>query len=557
MLNTDRNTGIAASIATPKPGHFGPVSDHFGLPGPLPKQHLPPPSDPYSSERSPQQPFIGRVHEAGAPTHPFHAGVTVKTQHPFVQRSTPSPPPGLEHGSPKPHESRVGRPLNQQTFTQQFDNFNVNLTGGLLSPAGPSNSAGIRTNAAPCPIAPSPPPHRRLSDQSFAQPTASRLYDQSMPKQHTQPIVSTNPNYVPVNANHLDLPAEPVEYGALGPIGQVGNLQTAGGLYGSGSFASAQSHPPLRQMPREPGMPLEAKMQAYFNAVSNAEPPAEYREAPAAGNNGNALSLAPRPGRALEAYKLASDCRPGARSLQLEADFGLAVGDLLLLGPGTDTEELIQIIGFGSIHFAVPTQHFHAAGTQVTRAQPFHRSRSQQHAASSGPEADEPFEDHSSWSSNERRHQQARHRRKQRHRVRSTAAPLAPATISQTIRQPDRFSCPGMPSYEGLEAFEDSIASEFRLVSAGLDHGEEFIRRAFVAAKKNRHADDSDEFLHAFDSLRSDFPGDAIALEKLSAALSDKLQGDLKRKWALLRQRRRNDGLPTPDGRQLVYYVLC
>ena len=185
ILNTDRNTGIAASIATPKPGHFGPVSDHFGLPGPLPKQHFPPPFDPYSSERSPQQPFIGRVHEAGAPTHPFHAGVTAKIQQPFVQRSTPSPPPGLEHGLPKPYEPSVGQPLNQQTFNQQFATFHANLIGGSQTPLGASNSAGIRTNAAPCPIAPPPPPHRRLSDQSFAQPTASRLYDQSMPKQHT------------------------------------------------------------------------------------------------------------------------------------------------------------------------------------------------------------------------------------------------------------------------------------------------------------------------------------------------------------------------------------
>ena len=107
ILNSDRNTGIASSL--PKLGHFGPS---------LPAQFNPPSFDPYSSERSPQQPFIDRVHEARAPT-PFHAGVTAKIHQLPVQQLIPSPP-GSVHGLPIPHESSVDQPLKIQPFTQQF-----------------------------------------------------------------------------------------------------------------------------------------------------------------------------------------------------------------------------------------------------------------------------------------------------------------------------------------------------------------------------------------------------------------------------------------------------
>ena len=95
-----------------------------------------------------------------------------------------------------------------------------------------------------------------------------------------------------------------------------------------------------------------------------------------------------------------------------------------------------------------------------------------------------------------------------------------------------------MPSYEGIEVWEDSLAQEFRFVSGDLDHGENLLRKAFIAVKRNRDADDSVEFGATFAGLASDCAPYALALEKLSASLVEKLQVELKCRWQLLRQKR-------------------
>ena len=48
----------------------------------------------------------------------------------------------------------------------------------------------------------------------------------------------------------------------------------------------------------------------------------------------------------------------------------------------------------------------------------------------------------------------------------------------------------------------------------------------------------------------------AIALGKLSDALEDKLKGDLRSKWKILKDKRKAEKRSRPDGRQLVVFVL-
>ena len=67
--------------------------------------------------------------------------------------------------------------------------------------------------------------------------------------------------------------------------------------------------------------------------------------------------------------------------------------------------------------------------------------------------------------------------------------------LTQTIRQPDRYNAPTLPSLEQLDNYEEAIAQEFRLVSSGMEHAEQFIRLAFSEAKKCKEPVDTPEFL--------------------------------------------------------------
>ena len=84
-----------------------------------------------------------------------------------------------------------------------------------------------------------------------------------------------------------------------------------------------------------------------------------------------------------------------------------------------------------------------------------------------------------------------------------------------------------------MENYEDAIAREFRLVSGGMEHAEQFIRQAFSEAKKCKEAEDTPEFLQRVINMASDFSSYAIALEKLTAAVAEKLQGDLEEEVAV------------------------
>ena len=114
----------------------------------------------------------------------------------------------------------------------------------------------------------------------------------------------------------------------------------------------------------------------------------------------------PRPGRRLEQYELGEPVQAGDSILRLSSESGLRAGDLLVISPGTATEEVVQIAFFGSVHLGFPTRHAHAAGVLVHRTDAFPRYPGSGRE-SSFEEPDQNLSDHASWSSDERAHQKS------------------------------------------------------------------------------------------------------------------------------------------------------
>ena len=87
----------------------------------------------------------------------------------------------------------------------------------------------------------------------------------------------------------------------------------------------------------------------------------------------------------------------------------MKVGDILILSANTDRQELVQIVVFGSVHFARPAENPHPAGATIVRFNPAERAGSQRISSNAGETDDlDGFESHDSWSSNEREHQKVR-----------------------------------------------------------------------------------------------------------------------------------------------------
>ena len=147
---------------------------------------------------------------------------------------------------------------------------------------------------------------------------------------------------------------------------------------------------------------------------------------------------------------------------------GSKLATFLLIEQGTIHEELVLVVGFGSVILGVPLRHTHAAGAPVVLARSYQpgtpiqaahmRGEAARHLPakknipSQGGLSDDDassldgFQDDQAWSEAEREHQQTRHRRKGRQALRPVVRALpAPPVVSQTIRQPDKFHCPPLP----------------------------------------------------------------------------------------------------------------
>ena len=201
---------------------------------------------------------------------------------------------------------------------------------------------------------------------------------------------------------------------------------------------------------------------------------------------------------------------------------GLQIGDLLFIEQGTIREELVQVVGYGSIILGVPLRHTHAAGAPVVLARSYQpgtpiqaahmRGEAQRHRpagkaipsqgglSDSDAESLAGFVDDQAWSEAEREHQEARHRRKGRLALRPVVRALpAPPVVSQTIRQPDKFHCPPL-----VEAFEDKIVAEFRSFTSLGEAAEAYLRATFEAAKACTAHEADPIWEQAFEDLSCD-----------------------------------------------------
>ena len=111
-------------------------------------------------------------------------------------------------------------------------------------------------------------------------------------------------------------------------------------------------------------VPVGHEMPFATGPQSDAERPDALNRAP------------PRPEEARKAaplaeYNLASTAAAGSTILQLVTQTGLNIGDLLMIAPGTQQQELVQIVGFGSVILGVPLRHSRAPGTPVVLAFPY------------------------------------------------------------------------------------------------------------------------------------------------------------------------------------------
>ena len=161
----------------------------------------------------------------------------------------------------------------------------------------------------------------------------------------------------------------------------------------------------------------------------------------------------------------------------------------------------MQIIGFGSAHFACQTHHPHPAGSQAIRSDPCDRVRSQRISSDAGSDDDlAGFKSNSAWSSDEHE----RYRPKQCGK-RFPKKPLTePRFTTQQVKQPERFNCPNIPGYEGVESWEETIADEFSLFTGGLEYAEELVRKVCDAARQNKDDEDSAEWQLTFEEFACD-----------------------------------------------------
>ena len=124
------------------------------------------------------------------------------------------------------------------------------------------------------------------------------------------------------------------------------------------------------------------------------------------------------------------------------------------------------------------------------------------------------------------------------------------------VRQPERFNSRALPNVETVNEWEDAMAQEFRLITGGGEHAERYFRKAFEAARKMKEPEGSPAWMEAFEALQCDHGPYAIPEEKAVASLADRLPAGMARRWALLKQKRRSEGLAAPLGRQIVFFIL-
>ena len=120
---------------------------------------------------------------------------------------------------------------------------------------------------------------------------------------------------------------------------------------------------------------------------------------------------------------------------------------------------------------------------------------------------------------------------------------------------PERFECAPLPAEAHIEDWFENHVLQFRLVTGGFAHAEEYIRKAWKAATRCRRLSQAEKE-KTFEELACDEPLYLHPEEKMLVAMVGRLSGAGKRRWSLKLQQRRADGLHPPQGRQMLFWML-
>jgi hypothetical protein len=119
------------------------------------------------------------------------------------------------------------------------------------------------------------------------------------------------------------------------------------------------------------------------------------------------------------------------------------------------------------------------------------------------------------------------------------------------VRQAEKADVPSWPNFPGLRAYLQSVYAGWRVLTAGGDYAEEYLRRAEAAAKGS----ETDHTI-ALEDCACDEAAYALAEEKLGLELMRKFPENIQKELANLKEQRRLGGLPTFTGRQILCFGL-
>ena len=169
-----------------------------------------------------------------------------------------------------------------------------------------------------------------------------------------------------------------------------------------------------------------------------------------------------------------------------------------------------------------------------------------------GSGVDEGFEDRTSWSPREREHQLSRFRRKRRLARTDELTQTRQPNFIVSVRQPEKITLQPWPSLPGVRAWLQYTCQAWRVLTSGGDHSESYLRRVEDGAKVKTDT----EFAVVLESLKCEIPEYLTAEEKLSLELTLRFPEYLQRELSLMREQRRQEGLPSLIGRQLLAWGL-
>ena len=119
------------------------------------------------------------------------------------------------------------------------------------------------------------------------------------------------------------------------------------------------------------------------------------------------------------------------------------------------------------------------------------------------------------------------------------------------VRQAEKADLPQWPSFPGLRSYLQSVYGSWRVLTAGGDWAEEYLRVAEAAAKGNEA-----EHQIAIEDCACSEASLALAEEKLGLELIRKFPDSIQKQLANLKETRRLEGLPTYTGRQVLCFGL-